>query len=399
MVKGLLLDRVDTEPAGAPVGGENQPVPVPRADEAAAALPVAQPAAVGAQVALQAPVTEPVPEPGRERHRGPSQDGGPFLHQGGARPGERRGPEVIVRPWPFVPQASGGSHTDAVMLDHMDAEVPHPAHPSEPIGVLTLNLWGTNGPVRERLDALIRYLEATKPAVVALQEVRFLDGRSQSELIAEACGYPAQHYDRSWGSGDEEEGLAVLSRHPLTASPSVPLPGKDKDVPRQLQRVEVEVHGRPLLLANTHLAFRRRHGGLRLRQVRRIVETLPSGTDAGDGALDRGDEAATRPVVLVGDLNAAPWSRAVRRLQASAPRGAGLRDAQAATAGRPRATFSLANPYANQYWLLGRRVDHVLVGPGLRVLDAQRVLTGADAPVVSDHYGVRVDLVVPAAAR
>ena len=279
----------------------------------------------------------------------------------------------------------------------MDAEVPNPAHPSEPIGVLTLNLWGTNGPVRERLDALIRYLEATKPDVVALQEVRFLDGRSQSELIAEACGYPAQHYDRSWGSS-EEEGLAVLSRHPLSAWPSVPLPGQDKDVPRQLQRVEVDVHGRSLLLANTHLAFRRRHGGLRLRQVRRILEVLPPASDSANDPARQG-RTATRPTVLVGDLNATARSRAVRHLLAAPPRGAGLRDGQAAVAGRPRATFSFANPFANQRWLLGRRVDHVLVSPDLRVLDARAVLTGADAPVVSDYYGVRVDLVIPAAPR
>jgi len=68
-------------------------------------------------------------------------------------------------------------------------------------------------------------------------------------------------------------------------------------------------------------------------------------------------------------------------------------------AGRPRATFSFTNPFASQYWLLGRRIDHVLVSPELRVLEARRVLTGTDAPVVSDHYGVRVDLLVPAAAE
>lgn len=285
------------------------------------------------------------------------------------------------------------------MLWHMDAQVPHPTRPSDAIGVLTLNLWGTNGPVHERLDALTHYLDATQPDVVALQEVRFLAGRSQSGLIADACGYPAQHYDRSWGSGDEEEGLAVLSRHPLTALPSIPLPGQDEDVPRQLQRVEVELDGWSLLLANTHLAFRRRHGRLRLQQVRRILEVLRTGSDVADGAHVREGETATRPMVLVGDLNAAARSRAVRRLLAAPPRGAGLRDARAVAAGRPRATFSFANPFANQHWLLGRRVDHVLVSPQLRVLAARRVLTGRDAPVVSDHYGVRADLAVPPAPR
>ncbi len=285
------------------------------------------------------------------------------------------------------------------MLDHMDTEITHATHRGEPLGVLTLNLWGTNGPVRERLAALIRYLDAKRPDVVALQEVRFLDGRPQSEIIAEACGYPAHHYDRSWGRGEEEEGLAVLSHHALRALPSIPLPGQDKDVPRQLQRVEVAVTGRPLLLANTHLAFRRRHGRLRLRQVRRILEVLPPGSDSGNDTGLRQGRPASHPTVLVGDLNAAPRSRAVRRLLAAPPRGAGLRDAQAAVPGRPRATFSFANPFANQPWLLGRRIDHVLVSPELRVLAARRVLTGTQGPVVSDHYGVRVELLVPASAE
>lgn len=272
------------------------------------------------------------------------------------------------------------------MLERMDAVPAHP-HPDLAFGVLTLNLWGTNGPVHERLAALTHYLATTRPDVVAFQEVRFLAGRPQSAHIAEACGYRAHHYDRSWGDGDEEEGLAVLSRHPLTALPSTPLPGQDEDLPRQLQRVEVELHGRSLLLANTHLAFRRRHGGLRLEQVRRILEVLPAATE----------DDTTPPMVLVGDLNATARSRAVRRLVADPPRGAGLRDAQAAATGRPRATFSFANPFANQHWLLGRRVDHVLASPDLQVLAARRVLTGTHDPVVSDHYGVRADLAIPPA--
>lgn len=284
----------------------------------------------------------------------------------------------------------------------MDAVFHRPLQPSQSISVLTLNLWGTNGPVERRLELLTHYLDATRPDIVAFQEVRFLKGRSLSDLIAEACGYPSRHYDRSWGTGDEEEGLAVLSRHPLTASPPVPLPDQGRGLPRQLQRVEIHVDGRSLLVANTHLAFRRRHGRLRLQQVRRILEVLRNGSDSPDdaGADDahgRNDPGTERPMILAGDLNASAWSPAVRRLLAPAPRGGGLRDAHAASAGRPRATFSLADPFAKQYSLLGRRVDHVLVSPDLRVIDARRVLTGSDAPVVSDHYGVRADLMVPSA--
>ena len=58
VVERLLLDRVDAEPARAPVGGEHDPVALAGAHEAQAALAVAQLAGPRADVALDAPVVE-----------------------------------------------------------------------------------------------------------------------------------------------------------------------------------------------------------------------------------------------------------------------------------------------------------------------------------------------------
>ena len=66
MVEGFFLDRVDTKAARATIGGENDRVVLPHADETQAALALAQAAEAGAQIALDALVVEDVPETGRD---------------------------------------------------------------------------------------------------------------------------------------------------------------------------------------------------------------------------------------------------------------------------------------------------------------------------------------------
>ncbi|MDX1621941.1 MAG: hypothetical protein R3320_13165, partial [Nitriliruptorales bacterium] len=53
-----------------------------------------------------------------------------------------------------------------------------------------------------------------------------------------------------------------------------------------------------------------------------------------------------------------------------------------------RPTFASENPWTWQVSLMDRRIDHVLVRD-LQAASSEVVLTGEDAPPVSDHYGVR----------
>lgn len=244
--------------------------------------------------------------------------------------------------------------------------------------VLTINLWNLNGPVRRRLGDLGDHLRDTRPDVVACQEVSPLGGRLQSELLAEAAGYPASHYDPAGRRGPREEGLAVLSTLPLTPLPAIFLPTSSRDQPRIVQRVAVDVAGTRVVVANTHLAWRRRDGAVRARQAELVRDALAD--------LDH-------PRVVTGDLNDVAGSAAVRVLTADRPAGAGLVDAFAASGRRDRPTFSVCNRFARTSpWLAFRRVDHVLVDRSLTVEDAEVVLTGRDAPVVSDHFGVRATI-------
>ena len=68
--------------------------------------------------------------------------------------------------------------------------------------------WNING-LRARLDFLRLWLEARKPDVVGLQELKVTDDEFPSDVF-EALGYRAATYgQKAWN------GVAVLSRHPL----------------------------------------------------------------------------------------------------------------------------------------------------------------------------------------
>lgn len=239
------------------------------------------------------------------------------------------------------------------------------------LAVLTINLWGDQGPAAARMEALAGWLRAGGPDVVLLQEVEQVDGRGQAELLADAAGYRHVVGVRTGRASDEGEGLAVLSRHPMTALAPVRLPGAASDHPRSLQQVDVATAGGAVRVGNTHLAWRLDATAVRLRQVEAILAALP----------------ADRPTLIGGDLNDVPGSAPLDALAR-----AGFADC--CTRSGAKSTFDRANPHLWQPELAGRRVDHLL-GRGLELRDARVVLDGVDGPVVSDHYGVRASLLLP----
>ena len=100
------------------------------------------------------------------------------------------------------------------------------------------------------------------------------------------------------------------------------------------------------------------------------------------------DRLATHagPMVVAGDLNAAPWSAAVRGFT----RQSRLRSAGGFTPTWPRRTF--VHGHACAVCIPQMQIDHVFVSPQVRVLD---VRTGRD--VGSDHLPLIAQLEVPRA--
>lgn len=239
------------------------------------------------------------------------------------------------------------------------------------LDVLTLNLWGTNGPVGERMDTLTRVLRSDPPDVLALQEVAGRGGRTQAHRLAESLGHRHVHHIRSARIG-RGEGLAVVTDLDGEQREPVYLPhGRDAHH-RALQLVDLAVGGGAVRLANTHLAWRLDVTDLRTAQAEAIRSEL---------------SAWSGPIVLAGDLNDVAGSPPLEALTAPAEDWEPLRDAYADVNDDDPPTFDLDNPHMGHVELAGRRIDHVLVR-GVDVRDAQVVLTGQEA--VSDHYGVRV---------
>lgn len=86
--------------------------------------------------------------------------------------------------------------------------------------------WNING-LRARLDFLLHWLNAKKPDVVGLQELKLTDDQFP-HLELQAAGYRAvTHGQKSWN------GVAVLSREPAKLVQRG-LPGRDEDGARML---------------------------------------------------------------------------------------------------------------------------------------------------------------------
>lgn len=241
------------------------------------------------------------------------------------------------------------------------------------LDVLTLNLWGANGPADDRMRALADALVDDPPDVLALQEVAGRGANTQAHLLADALGHRHVHHIRSARIG-RGEGLAVVTDLDGDAQEPVYLPhGRDAHH-RALQLVDVAVGDVVVRLGNTHLAWRLDVTDLRTAQA----ETIRSALSAWSGRI-----------VLAGDLNDVAGSPPLQTLTAPDEGWAPLRDAYAEVNPEEHVTFDVDNPFMDHPELADRRIDHVLVR-GLQVRSARVVLTGE--AVVSDHYGVRVEL-------
>ncbi|HUH00393.1 MAG TPA: endonuclease/exonuclease/phosphatase family protein, partial [Kofleriaceae bacterium] len=102
--------------------------------------------------------------------------------------------------------------------------------------LVTINFWGTEAPLEERLALAERQLRALDPDVIGMQEVRPLPGdgagRTTADVLAEALGmHRVYEVALRWNDDDffpghpgGEEGLAILSKHPIGEHRVTPLP-------------------------------------------------------------------------------------------------------------------------------------------------------------------------------
>jgi endonuclease/exonuclease/phosphatase family metal-dependent hydrolase len=259
---------------------------------------------------------------------------------------------------------------------------------------MTWNLWWRFGPEwRERQHAILRTLRAVEPDVVALQEVWGTGATTQAHELAGPLGLHAAFTDTSLPPAPDPPqdpdhegvrvGLGLLSRWPVTRCRALPMPAEHRHPAPTTLLAELAHPQGPLHVAVACLEWEPEFDADRHAQAGALAAA------ATDPALD-----GPLPVVVAGDLNAAPDSPVLRPLRAV------LTDAWTAGAGDPAAvTLSSTHPQAplEAAELIDRRIDHVLVRPGRsgqRVAVRRASLAGdpVDGVHPSDHRAVVCDL-------
>lgn len=275
------------------------------------------------------------------------------------------------------------------------------------VRLVTLNLWGNEPPLEARLRLAEKQLHELAPDIIGLQEVRPLNGRdgiTTAEYLANAldCRWV---YEKSLEWADDaffaghpggQEGLAIISRHPIREHRVLRLPEPRRTEKRILLSALIDTPAGPVWCHTTHLHYRLDDGLAREQQVVAVDQAI------------RGialDSPPGRVQLLCGDFNATPDHDEIRYLRGSttlAGRRTHYQDAFLRIhPDRAGITWSSENEQTRPLRSLDidRRIDYVFVttrrkdGRGT-ILDARVVLDERDAEdrCASDHYGVLADV-------
>lgn len=235
--------------------------------------------------------------------------------------------------------------------------------PPTRITVLTYNIHhGEGNDAQVDLPRLAEVINRLKPDLVALQEVdrntnrtHNVDQTAELARLTKMHGYFFRQIDYDGG----QYGQAILSKVEAAELSQQMLPGKPERERRLLARARFEIAGQSLWFATTHL----HHADEKIRQAQ--VEAINH---------DLAQIATTAlPVILCGDFNAIPESRAMELIS---------RVWKNSNGGHPIPTFPAAQPT--------RQIDYVLLRPAakFRVI---AVKVGKEE-VASDHLPLLVEL-------
>jgi endonuclease/exonuclease/phosphatase family metal-dependent hydrolase len=263
--------------------------------------------------------------------------------------------------------------------------------------VVTLNIWNRQGPWAQRLPLIRAGLAALDADVIGLQEVLGFPGMpSQADEIAVGTGWHV-HYVPAWHvGGGLTFGNAILSKHPLAETASLPLPSPEGLDTRTVAFARVLLPHGPMPVFVTHLTFQLHLGHARCEQVRALVEHVKTLAPVD-----------SPPPVVMGDLNADPDSDEIRFLRGLTPLGGTsvyFADCWLATGNTSAGfTYDRNNAYALRSREPSRRIDYIFVrGPDRSLrgepLSCTLALTEQVGGVwPSDHYAVVAE--IHAAAR
>jgi endonuclease/exonuclease/phosphatase family metal-dependent hydrolase len=171
--------------------------------------------------------------------------------------------------------------------------------------IMSYNIHHANPPSKAGyidVDAIAAVINNQKPDIVALQEVDVNTRRSglnEAVILAEKTKmnfYFAKAIDHDGG----DYGVAILARYPLSGGITHKLPtaAGTNGEPRVLAMASIAVNGKKIMLACTHLDAQRSDTN-RLLQINAIMDIL---------------KKENGPIILAGDLNAAPGGAVINIL-------------------------------------------------------------------------------------
>src|SRR6201996_9784252 len=260
---------------------------------------------------------------------------------------------------------------------------------------MRLATWNVNN-VRKRLPQLLAWLDATKPDVVALQELKTETAafpRSELEAAGYSCLVVGQ---RTWN------GVALLARGFDPIEIRRELPGDPSD--KQARFIEAAVNG--VAVVGLYLPNGNPQPGpkfqYKLAWFERLIEHAQSLIATGN------------PIIIAGDFNVVPTDELDIYSPASWKKNALLQPEAREAYQRLLAqgwTDALRTKFPTQrvftFWDFfrnhwqrdaGLRIDHILLSPAVKLMDAgvDRDMRGNPEP--SDHAPVWVEVQVKAAA-
>ena len=175
---------------------------------------------------------------------------------------------------------------------------------AQTVKILTYNIHHANPPSKPNtidIEAIAKVVNDSKADIIGIQEVDINVSRSelmnQAEKLAELTG---TEYFFSKGIDLEKGyyGILILSKHKIVGKRRYDLPMPVKSENRSLAIVDVELPGgKTVSLANTHLDLKEEN---RIAQAEFINEL---------------GELYSKPLILVGDLNAKPESKPIQILE------------------------------------------------------------------------------------
>ena len=238
------------------------------------------------------------------------------------------------------------------------------------VRILTYNVHSCRGLDGRLMPERIAEVIASAGADVAcLQELdvrRERTGRiHQAEVIAQALAMK-YHFFPAISVETEEYGDAILSRHEITVVRTGALPRPRLTLePRGALWVEISDGATTWQVINTHLGLGRNERRVQASELAGWIKD----------AMER------RPMIFCGDLNSRSGSRVHRML------GPGLQEAQFATRGAQRRTFS-----TSFRWVC---LDYIYASGDVKFRESQVIDTPL-ARIASDHFPLMADVTVEA---